>query len=377
MAPLLRAGFCIFIWRISLNYAVIIPVKVRRVKFLSEGLVKQLLCIFFAFLFIHQFSQASVGQPIQEPEPNRESVALGASTGKTIRDITYCKTGDTDLRMDAYLPPSRDNAPLPVLIYIHGGAWIAGDKDEKPLRTDLPGLLQRGYAVFSINYRLAPLYRFPAQIEDCKCAVRSIRANAKKYNIDPARLGVWGSSAGGHLATLLGVTEGVSEFEGDGGYPEQSSAVQAVATFFGPADLTTSDWSLIDKLGFLSGFGTSKYWLKASPVNYVTRQAPPFWVVVGDKDKIVSPQQGQRLFAELKSHQVQSSLLVVKNCGHEFAFSGNPTPSRPEVSKQLVKFFDQNIRPAKLEQSFVHTRPRRVMSEAISATAIKQENSRE
>ncbi len=341
--------------------------------------MKQLLYLFFVLLFIHQLSQTSVGQPIQiqEPQSEAESVSKKSSIRKTIKNITYCKTDETELRMDVYFPTSRDNSPLPALLYIHGGAWIAGDKDEAPLRADLPDLLARGYAVFSINYRLAPLHRFPAQIEDCKCAVRSIRANAKKYNIDPARLGVWGSSAGGHLATLLGVTEGVSEFEGDGGYPEQSSAVQAVATFFGPADLTTSDWSLIDKLGFLSGFGTSKYWLRASPVNYVNRQAPPFWVVVGDKDKIVSPKQGHRLFAELKSHQVQSSLLVVKNCGHEFAFSENPTPSRPEVSKQLVKFFDQNIRPAKYEQNLVHTRPRRVLGETISTTATKQENSRE
>lgn len=338
--------------------------------------MKQLLYLFLAIFSFSQVLQAS--QPVQKKEAksNGESVSIIEANSKIIKDITYCKNGDSELRMDAYLPTLRSKALLPALIYIHGGAWIAGDKDEGPLRADLPELLQRGYAVFSINYRLAPIHRFPAQIEDCKCAVRSLRANAKKYNIDPTRIGVWGSSAGGHLATLLGVTPGFSEFEGDGGYPEQSSAVQSVATFFGPSDLTTSDWSLIDKLGLLSAFGASKLWAKASPVNYVTKQAPPFWVVVGDKDKIVDAKQGQRLFAKLKTHQVQSSLLVVKNCGHEFSSWGKATfPARPEVSRQLASFFDKNIKSA--AQEMVTTRPRRVTSETAGRAATKSENSRE
>ena len=281
--------------------------------------------------------------------------------------------------MDAYLPALRDKTPSPVLIYIHGGAWIAGDKDDASMRADLPELLKRGYAVFSINYRLAPVFRFPAQLEDCKCAVRSIRANAKKFNIDPTRIGVWGSSAGGHLATLLGVTSEYGEFEGSGGYSDQSSAVQAVATYFGPADITSSDWSLIDKVGFLSVFGVSKYWAKASSVNYVTKQAPPFWVLVGDKDKLVDAKQGNYLFSQLKSNQVEASLLVMKNCGHEFSAKGGAIfPSRPEVSKKLAVFFDQHIKLAEQDQSsFANTRPRRVFSETLSRTATKPENSRE
>lgn len=337
----------------------------------------KLLLLFFALIFHSQFSQASTifDPPIQLQE--RESTQVTDVISTTIKDLTYCKAGAIDLHMDAYLPAFHAKTPSPVLIYIHGGAWIAGDKDESTLRADLPELLKRGYAVFSINYRLAPVFRFPAQIEDCKCAVRSIRANGKNYNIDPTRIGVWGSSAGGHLATLLGVTEGSSEFEGSGGYSDQSSAVQAVATYFGPADITSSDWSLIDKVGFLSVFGASKYWAKASSVQYVTKQAPPFLVLVGDKDKIVDAKQGDYLFSQLKANKVKADLLVMKNCGHEFHSWGRTMfPSRPEVTKKLGVFFDQHIKRQD-PNSYAHTRPRRVFNETPGRAATKPENSRE
>ncbi len=279
--------------------------------------------------------------------PTTEAIKPDPSLATVIREITYCKVGARELRMDAYLPKNRGVKLSPALIFIHGGAWITGDKDEGPIEQDLSELLTRGYAVFSINYRLGPFNQFPSQIEDCKCAVRSLRANAAKYNLDPKRIGVWGSSAGGHLAALLGTTNGISAFEGYGGYPEESSAVQAVGTYFGPADLTTSDWSFIDKLGFLVVFGTSKNWKKASPVTYISKDDAPFFVMGGDRDEQVDVRQPQAMHTKLQAAGVPSELLMVKNCDHEFAPKGGPlNPTRGEVTKRLADFFDQQIRLA-------------------------------
>ncbi|HEX4946247.1 MAG TPA: alpha/beta hydrolase [Blastocatellia bacterium] len=284
--------------------------------------------------------------------PTLEEIKTDPPNATVIREITYCKVGGRDLRMDAYLPKNRGTSLSPPLIYIHGGAWITGDKDEGPIEQDLNNLLDRGFAVFSINYRLGPLNQFPAQIEDCKCAVRSLRANGARYNIDAKRIGVWGSSAGGHLAALLGTTGGISQLEGYGGYPEQSSVVQAVATYFGPADLTTSDWGFIDKIGFLTVFGTSRNWAKVSPINYVTKGDAPFYVIGGDRDDRVDERQQQIMYAKLQAVGVPSELLIVKNCGHEFAPKGGAlNPSRAEVTKRLGTFFDKYLRTTTLAAS--------------------------
>lgn len=292
--------------------------------------------------------------------PTTEAITPDPTLATVIREITYCKVGARELRMDAYLPKNRGANLSSALLYIHGGAWISGDKDEGPIEQDLSELLTRGYAVFSINYRLGPLNQFPAQIEDCKCAVRSLRANAAKYSLDAKRIGVWGSSAGGHLAALLGTTNGIRQLEGYGGYPEQSSAVQAVATYFGPADLTTSDWGFLDKLGFLVVFGTSKNWGKASPITYVSRNDAPFLVIGGDRDDRVDVRQQQLMYAKLQSVGVPSEMLIVKNCDHEFAPKGGAlNPSRSEVTKRLATFFDKNIRVA-VGQSFAQQTVRSV-----------------
>ncbi len=284
--------------------------------------------------------------------PATEEIKTDPPNATVIREITYCKVGARELRMDAYLPKNRGANLSAPLLYIHGGAWISGDKDEGPIEQDLSELLTRGYAVFSINYRLGPVNQFPSQIEDCKCAVRSLRANAAKYQIDAKRIGVWGSSAGAHLAAFLGTTGGIGQLEGYGGYAEQSSTVQAVGTYFGPADLTTSDWGLIDKLGFLVVFGTSKNWARASPINYTSKNDAAFYVVGGDRDDRVDLRQPQAMFGRLQAAGVPSELLIVKNCDHEFAPKGGAlNPSRGEVTKRLADFFNKNIRTASLQSA--------------------------
>src|SRR5713101_8014594 len=163
----------------------------------------------------------------QRPAP-RQRLPDGV---KALRDLEYVKGGHERQKLDLYLPEKSDG-PLPLIVWIHGGGWIGGNKENPP------GLefLNRGYALASINYRLSQHAKFPAQIEDCKAALRWLRANAKTYNLDPDRIGVWGESAGGHLVALLGTTGDVKELEGEEGNPQQSSEVQAVVDWFGPTD---------------------------------------------------------------------------------------------------------------------------------------------
>src|SRR5687767_6141662 len=144
--------------------------------------------------------------------------------GTTVyRDLPYATTGHERQKLDLYLPKEGKN--LPLIIWVHGGAFLTGSKEG--LRQNQIDFLAMGYAVASINYRLSQHAIFPAQIEDCKAAVRWLRVHAKKYRLDPAKFGVWGSSAGGHLVSLLGVTGDVTDFE-VGSHLEHSSAVQCV-----------------------------------------------------------------------------------------------------------------------------------------------------
>jgi hypothetical protein len=153
---------------------------------------------------------------------------------KSHRDLVYVEGGHERHKLDLYLPEKADG-PLPLIIWVHGGGWQNGSKDGcPPLRG---GYIERGYAVASINYRLSGHAVFPAQIEDCKAAIRWLRAHAKEYGLDAKRFGVWGSSAGGHLVALLGTSGDVKEFD-VGANLDQSSRVQAVCDYYGPTDFT-------------------------------------------------------------------------------------------------------------------------------------------
>ena len=148
------------------------------------------------------------------------------------RDLVYAKTPQRELALDLYIPDGATKPPL--IVWVHGGAWRAGSKAKPPALW----MLERGYAVASISYRLSQQAVFPAQIHDCKAAIRWLRAHASKYGYDAERIGAWGASAGGHLVALLGTSSGVKELEGDLGYNDQSSRVQAVVDYFGPTDVT-------------------------------------------------------------------------------------------------------------------------------------------
>lgn len=265
---------------------------------------------------------------------------------KVDKDVIYC-TCDIPLTMDLYYPSHTDK-PLPTIVYVHGGGWYSGDKETGTGKYDIAPLVKNGYLVAAINYRLAPRYKFPAQIEDVKCAVRFLRANADKYNIDINNIGAFGDSAGGHLVSLLGVTADSSVFGKCEVNSEQSDSVQAVVDIYGPADLTTN-FEVYNSLFLETVFNTTEpdaeILEKGSPVSYVSDDAPPFLIIHGDKDDIVSPEQSQTLYNQLLSASVPASLLVVQNCGHVFAPTGGPIyPTRAEITDRIINFFDQYLK---------------------------------
>ncbi|MHB8793445.1 MAG: alpha/beta hydrolase fold domain-containing protein [Thermoleophilia bacterium] len=271
-----------------------------------------------------------------------------AKLGTVERDVTYGKAGGYDLKMDIYYPVTA-NGPAPVVMYVHGGGWTKGDKQDGAGAAAIPSLQEAGFLVVSVNYRLAPEYQFPAQIEDVKCAVRYLRANAEKYALGPERIGAWGGSAGGHLVSLLGVMDDDDGLEGSCGNQDESSRVQAVVDMFGPSDLTRRfEGGAIGQALGARVFGTSDSGSEilkiASPVTYVTADDPPFLILQGDSDMLVPPDQSQGLYDILKAAGVPATLVMVKNAGHAFAPQGGEiSPSRQEINAMIVDFYMREL----------------------------------
>ncbi len=275
---------------------------------------------------------------------------------EVIRDIEYGKGGDVSLKLDIVRPKTQPKSPMPVIVFIHGGGWKQGSK-ETGLGKIIP-LAQKGYFTTTINYRLTDVAPFPAQIEDCKCAIRWVRAHAKEYNLDSDRIGVWGGSAGGHLVALLGTSGGVKELEGKGGCEKYSSKVQAVADYFGPADFVvwaedvkkTFGYSVEQALahrttgsvaGLLGGPVMEKMDVAktASPTTYIDKNDPPIFIAHGDKDPLVPLSQSQVFYDKLKKAGVEATLHIVKGQGHGF--------KGPETDKLVADFFDKHLRKGK------------------------------
>jgi acetyl esterase/lipase len=234
------------------------------------------------------------------------------------RDLVYKTVNGAALTLDLYCP-EKVSGPAPVIVWIHGGAWRRGGKRKCPAVALVPD----GYAVASIDYRLSSTAPFPAQIEDCKAAVRWLRANAAKYNLDADRIGVWGMSAGGHLAALLGTTGGVPELEGSGDNMQYSSRVQAVCAVAGPTNLpalTNVGPKRMSAIEGLLGGPLEKDKAKAiaaSPIHYVSKDDPPFLIVHGEGDRVIPVEQSQRLYEALQKAGVNATLKILPQVGHQ------------------------------------------------------------
>jgi acetyl esterase/lipase len=262
------------------------------------------------------------------------------------RDRAYVADGHERHKLDLYLP--KDGQDLPLIINIHGGAFKMGSKDNgMPFE-----YLAKGYAVASINYRLSQHAVFPAQIEDCKAAVRWLRAHAGEYRLDPRRFAALGSSAGGHLAAMLGTTGEVKPFD-VGANLDQSSAVQAVVDYFGPTDFLQMDAHRLpngmahdpadspesELIGGAIQENKEKT-ARANPITYVSKDDPPFLICHGDLDPLVPHHQSELLAAALKAAGVPVTFYTVKGAGHG-GFKD------PRVAELTEAFLARHLKPAK------------------------------
>lgn len=267
------------------------------------------------------------------------------------RNLIYGHGGGVPLSLDLARPASGEH--LAAVLCLHGGGWREGDKAY--YQGVLQAFAERGYVAASANYRLAPAHKFPAQVEDAKCAVRYLRSRAGELRLDPDRLAALGDSAGGHLALMLGLTDERDGLEGGGGHAGFSSRVAAVVNFYGPTDLAGFEPSPILRqhmerghdLGFdrlmLDFLGTTDraapIMRRASPTTYIDERDPPVLTFHGDQDPIVPLAQARLLHEKLQAAGVKNTLVVVPLGGHGW---GGPALER--TVRQTLAFLDRELR---------------------------------
>jgi len=263
-----------------------------------------------------------------------------------VRDVVYKRVNGRDLRLDIYSPKSITH-PLPVLLWIFGNRWSRGSKNHPPPLN----LMSQGYIVVSIDYRLSGEAPFPAAIEDCKAAVRWIRANAADYHFDSDHIGAWGHSAGGHLAALLGTSGGVAELEGTGDNSSFSSRVQAVCDMAGPSDIVQFYETVSSSNDGMAGIAKASIEqflggsvernrakaIAASATTYVSKDDPPFLIIHGENDMSIPVSQGEVLASKLKAAGVQVTLIVAEGRGHGVG--------GPAFAPEITSFFDKYLKP--------------------------------
>jgi len=258
---------------------------------------------------------------------------------RTIRDIAYAKYGDLTLPLDLHIPEGIQNPP--VILWIPVGGWRNSNREGAPV-----WLTEHGFAVACNHCRVSSEAIAPATVHDCKAAVRWLRANGKQYGLNTTRIGVSGSSAGGHLTALLGVSAGVEALEGDGGNPKASSTVQAACDICGPTDLTRmadtktcGEYPALKDVteAFVGGLVAEHLDLAklVSPLNYVSAESAPFLIIHGDQDPIVPVIESHIFHEALRNAGVEVSLKVLEGIGH-----GCP---RDQYQNEFVAFFTKHL----------------------------------
>lgn len=282
---------------------------------------------------------------------NKEEEIVVIPQRETFTDVKY-GTQSNAQKSDIYLPAAKP--PFPVLVWIHGGGWVQGDKTTFKAQPMLEALLSRGYAVVTINYRLSGEAKFPAQIYDVKAAIRWIKANATTYKFNADKIGVWGSSAGGHLTALLATSQNVASLENlTQGNPSQSSKIQVAIDWFGPTDFLLMDKMTIEQKcsaathngasspeSALMGFPIqSQPQLTAitNPAKYVSNDDPPMYIQHGRIDCTVPYNQSQLLYDSLitKKSKTEIKLKFLEKSGH----GGNEFETAANI-KEMIDFLD-------------------------------------
>ena len=301
-------------------------------------------------LFSAGCAVAPVVEEIETPTPSVSpeiSPGIVPTAGREYREQTYCTIDDVDLVFDLSYPNELNAEPLPLMVYVHGGGWTMGDRRGGAGVAFKAALLEAGYVYAAIDYRLAPDYPFPAQIEDVKCAIRYFRANAGILGIDPDRIAVMGGSAGGHLVSLLGLMADQDLWEDAGGYQEVSSDVAAVVDMFGPTDLRPiSDPRYRGNYEEIFGeavFSEDAMWA-FSPLAYVSTDATPFLIFHGDADETVMLHHSVDLQAALTDAGVPVELVIVSGGGHSNAlFNESASPGLGELTEILLEFLGEHL----------------------------------
>ncbi len=276
------------------------------------------------------------------PRPPPEGIRI-------LRDIEFGRGGERVLRLDLFLPEKASPKPLPVVVWVPGGGWIASSKEY----CGAVDILDQGYIVASIEYRISSEALFPAQIHDCKAAIRWLRANASKYNMDPNRIGAWGGSAGGHLVALLGTSGDVKDLEGNGGNPDFSSRIQAAFALAGPTDfnqyleLGKDNWKmLVDVAEKLIGGkieDNPEKVAQANPITYVNGDEPPFLLATGDSEKAVPYQQSVILHQALVKAGCDATLHMEKGKGHAW-LAFQMMFGMPKITELATEFFGKHLK---------------------------------
>jgi acetyl esterase/lipase len=279
----------------------------------------------------------------------RTSGPLVSESITAIKDIDYGTSKNPRQALDLYLPKRAEQGDklLPVVVFVHGGGWKAGDK-AGGYKQLLPLVAGGDYAAASLGYRLTNEAQWPAQIHDCKAGIRWLRAHAKEHGLDAERIAVWGTSAGGHLVSMLGTSGDAPELEGKvGPHTDQSSKVQAVVNYFGPENFLTmvTQASTVDRTtdsypeAALIGARVQdnpQAARHASPVTYVSPGDPPVLTAHGTEDPLVPYAQGTEFHEKLLQAKVPSLLITMKNGGHGF--------SHPQLTELVGAFLAKHLR---------------------------------
>ncbi len=278
-----------------------------------------------------------------------ENIPSIAGSIQLIANIPYAETDNPRQMLDLMLPLDRGPEPLPVLVYIHGGGWAMGDKwwgieERYPLASS------GEYAVISVGYRLSDEAIWPAQIHDCKAAIRWVRANGPNYGLDPDRIGVWGHSAGGHLVALLGTSSDENSLHGRlGPNRDVPTDVACVVDYFGPTDLVAlgplgrggADDLLVQLFGGpIDDHLTAAR--NANPIEHISAATPPFLIIHGTADQVVPIRQSTILHDALRRSGTGSTMITVDGGGHGDGFG-------PEIAAEAKRFFDHHLRGIQTE----------------------------
>ena len=294
-------------------------------------------------------SQATSGNRNNRQE--NPATRSASDSVQLIENIPYADTDNPRQMLDLLLPSERGDKSLPVVVFIHGGGWRNGDKVRGRNRIE-PFVASGNYAGVTVGYRLSGESQWPSQIHDCKAAIRWIRANAEKHNLNTDRIGVWGTSAGGHLVTMLGTSGDVEAMDGSLGSNNQySSRVTCVADFYGPTNFLTMNATAVKTARLDHDAADSPESLliggaiqenpdkvaTANPITYVSTDDPAFLIVHGTKDPSVSFNQSELLYAALEKKGVDKTLITVEGGGHGREFGSKPT-------EFVEAFFDHHLR---------------------------------